>query len=63
MTTARPLWTLQAHGSYVTGIHFEQGDVVTRGFRGDIARWAWPDSPKVIDAATGRGLARGIVEQ
>jgi hypothetical protein len=44
------LWKLQAHKSYVIGVHYEGDDIVTRGFAGDISRWALPD-PKGIIAA------------
>lgn len=38
----RPLWTLLAHQPHVMGVHFEGGDLVTRGFAGDVARWTLP---------------------
>ena len=33
------IWTLRAHMVGVAGIHFEGGDIVTRGFTGEISRW------------------------
>jgi hypothetical protein len=48
--TARPLWTLQAHGSDVVGIHLEGDQIVTRGFLGDVSRWVLPTPAQVIDA-------------
>jgi WD40 repeat protein len=39
LETGRQLWTMLAHTSYVVGIHMEGGDIVTRGYRGDTARW------------------------
>jgi WD40 repeat protein len=38
----RPLWTLFAHQPHVIALHFESGDLVTRGFDGDVARWTLP---------------------
>jgi WD40 repeat protein len=38
----RPLWTLVGHEPEATGVHFEGGDLVTRGFAGDVARWTLP---------------------
>ena len=48
--TARPLWTLQAHSSDVVGIHLECDEMVTRGFAGDVSRWALPKPEQVIEA-------------
>jgi WD40 repeat protein len=48
-TTARPLWTLPVHGGVVTGLHFEGSDIITRGFGGDISRWALPKSQVIIE--------------
>jgi WD40 repeat protein len=47
---ARPLWTLQGHSSDVGGIHLEGDEMVTRGFAGDVSRWALPKSAQVIKA-------------
>ena len=49
-STGRLLWMLQAHRSYVIGVHYEGDDLVTRGFAGDVARWVLPSSDKVIEA-------------
>ena len=38
----RPLWTLIGHQPHVIGVHFEGGDLVTRGYPGDIAHWTFP---------------------
>jgi WD40 repeat protein/serine/threonine protein kinase len=46
----RLLWKLQAHRSYIVGVHYEGEDLVTRGFAGDVARWALPESDVIIDA-------------
>ena len=46
----RLLWMLQAHRSYVTGVHYEGNDLVTRGIAGDVARWALPPPDRIIAA-------------
>lgn len=45
------LWALQAHRSWVTGVHFEGRDIVTRGLTGELSRWQLPalPSPSSID--------------
>jgi WD40 repeat protein/serine/threonine protein kinase len=50
VSNGRLLWKLQAHKSYVVGVHYEGGEIVTRGFAGDISRWALPLANSVIDA-------------
>jgi hypothetical protein len=37
LTLPRP-----AHQPHVIVVHFEGGDLVTRGFNGDLARWTLP---------------------
>jgi WD40 repeat protein len=37
--SGRLLWTLRAHRHAITGLHFEGGDLVTRGSNGEISRW------------------------
>ena len=49
-SNGRLLWTLQAHSSYVVGVHYEGTDLVTRGRAGDVARWALPPADSVIEA-------------
>jgi WD40 repeat protein len=49
-SNGRLLWMLQAHRSYVTGVHYEGDDLVTRGFAGDVARWTLPQSDRIIEA-------------
>jgi WD40 repeat protein len=51
-SSGRLLWTVQAHKSFVIGIHFEGDDIVTRGFGGDVARWTLPTLDSVIEACT-----------
>lgn len=46
----RLLWTMQAHKSYVVGVHYEGSDLVTRGFGGDVSRWTLPQPGTVIAA-------------
>jgi WD40 repeat protein len=50
LPTGRPLWTLQAHRSHAIGIHFEGSALVTRGFAGEVSRWALPRPERVIEA-------------
>jgi WD40 repeat protein/serine/threonine protein kinase len=45
----RLLWVLQTHRSFVVGVHYEGSDLVTRGFAGDVARWALPPPEKIIE--------------
>jgi WD40 repeat protein/serine/threonine protein kinase len=49
-SNGRLLWMLQAHRSYVIGVHYEGDDLVTRGFAGDVARWTLPQSDSIIEA-------------
>jgi WD40 repeat protein len=49
-SNGRLLWMLQAHRSYVIGVHYQGDDLVTRGFAGDVARWALPQSDRIIEA-------------
>jgi WD40 repeat protein len=51
--SGRLLWTLQAHKSYLVGIHVEGGDIVTRGFMGEVSRWTLPEPQHVIEACGG----------
>jgi WD40 repeat protein len=44
------LWTMQAHKSAVIGVHVQDGDVITRGFTGEITRWRLPPAEQVIEA-------------
>jgi eukaryotic-like serine/threonine-protein kinase len=54
------LWTLPAHKSAVIGLHVEDGDIVTRGFSGEISRWRLPKAEDVVEAC-GRHTACAIV--
>ena len=49
-SNGRLLWMLQAHKSYVVGVHYEGSDIVTRGFAGDVSRWTLPPSDRIIKA-------------
>jgi len=47
------LWTLKAHKSAVIRIHVQDGDLVTRGYAGEISRWRLPNPAQVIAACNG----------
>ena len=49
-SNGRLLWMLQAHRSYVIGVHYEGDDLITRGFAGDVARWALPALDGIIES-------------
>jgi WD40 repeat protein/serine/threonine protein kinase len=49
-SNGRLLWMLQAHRSYVIGVHYEGDDLITRGFAGDVARWALPPPEGIIES-------------
>jgi len=53
-TSGSLLWTLPAHKSPIIGVHVEDGDIVTRGFGGELARWTLPRSEQVIGACGGQ---------
>jgi WD40 repeat protein/serine/threonine protein kinase len=57
------LWTLQAHSSFVIGVHWEGGELVTRSRAGDVARWALPSPDKVIEACHARTCASPAMEE
>jgi WD40 repeat protein len=42
MASGVNLWSLRAHKSIVSGLHYEGDDLVTRGFTGEIYRWRIP---------------------
>ncbi|HEX8115507.1 MAG TPA: WD40 repeat domain-containing serine/threonine-protein kinase [Kofleriaceae bacterium] len=48
--SGRLLWALHAQASQIIGVHVEGGDIVTRGFAGELSRWALPSSEQVIRA-------------
>jgi WD40 repeat protein len=47
------LWTLKAHKSAVVRIHVQDGNLVTRGYTGEISRWRLPNPAQVIAACSG----------
>ena len=47
------LWMLQAHKSAVIRIYVEGGDLITRGFTGEISRWRLPKLEQVSGACAG----------
>lgn len=53
VSSGRLVWRLQAHRSYVIGVHYEGDDLVTRGFAGELARWSLPSPSRIIP---GRGV-------
>ncbi len=55
--TGRLLWKLQAHTSYIVGVHYEGSDIVTRGIEGDVSRWTLPESHVVIETCHANGCA------
>jgi serine/threonine protein kinase/WD40 repeat protein len=50
--SGRLLWGLPAHNSWVTALHVEGADIVSRGFNGDVARWRLPNSARTIEACS-----------
>jgi WD40 repeat protein/serine/threonine protein kinase len=48
--SGRLLWALHAHASPIIGVHVEGGDIVTRGFTGELSRWTLPSPKQVIEA-------------
>ncbi|HEX4417285.1 MAG TPA: protein kinase [Kofleriaceae bacterium] len=46
------LWALPAHTSQIVAVHVEGGDIVTRGFTGELARWTLPNPGRVIEACS-----------
>jgi len=50
-SNGRLLWTLQAHSSYVIGVHYEGSELVTCSRAGDVARCALPKPAEVIGLA------------
>jgi WD40 repeat protein len=53
-TSGAKLWTMKAHKSPVIAVHLEDGDLVTRGFTGEISRWRLSRPEQVIDACSRR---------
>ena len=60
--SARALWTLPAHKSHLVGVHFEAGDIVTRGFAGDVSRWTLPAPELVIEACSDHDRCANVVQ-
>ncbi len=56
-SNGRLLWMLQAHKSYVIGVHYEGNDLVTRALAGDIGRWTLPSPDSIIKACRGGACA------
>jgi WD40 repeat protein len=49
LATGRPLWKLKAHRSHAIGIHFEGNALISRGFAGEVSRWAFPRLERIIE--------------
>jgi eukaryotic-like serine/threonine-protein kinase len=49
-SNGRLLWRLEAHKSYIIGVHFEGSEIITRSFAGDLARWRLPQPDAIIEA-------------
>lgn len=50
--STRPLWTMSAHRSHLVGVRVDGNEVITRGFSGDISRWALPDPERILEACS-----------
>jgi WD40 repeat protein len=48
-SSRRVIWTLHAHKSFISGIHFDGTDLVTHDFTGEISRWTLPKVPSSQD--------------
>jgi WD40 repeat protein/serine/threonine protein kinase len=62
-SNGRLLWTLQAHSSFVVGVHYEGSELVTRGRAGDVARWALPPADSIIEACQARGCTSATMAE
>jgi WD40 repeat protein/serine/threonine protein kinase len=51
-TSGSLLWAFQAHKAQLIGVHVEGGDIVTRGFSGELSRWTLPNPEQVIGACS-----------
>jgi WD40 repeat protein/serine/threonine protein kinase len=59
VASSRMIWRLQAHRSQIVGLRFEDDDIVTHGFTGELARWSLSKFPKSSNfAATVDRIAR-----
>jgi WD40 repeat protein len=63
IASGRLLWVLHAHRSFVNGVHFAGGDLISRGYDGDIARWSLPSAPPPSFAALVDCLPRQLDEK
>jgi WD40 repeat protein len=63
IASGRLIWVLHAHPSFVNGLHFAGGSVVSRGYGGDIARWSLPLTPPPDLAALVSCLPLQVDEQ
>jgi WD40 repeat protein len=63
LASARLIWVLHAHRSFVNGLHFAGPDLISRGYDGDIARWSLPSAPPPSFAALVSCLPRRLDEK
>jgi WD40 repeat protein len=61
-STGARVWTLQAHMSFVTGVHVQDGDIITRAFTGEISRWRVPPAEQMIAECKRRPLCTNVAE-
>ena len=61
-STGARLWTLQAHTSFVTGVHVQDGDIITRAFTGEISRWRVSPAEQVIEDCKRRRDCTNVAE-
>ena len=60
--TGARLWTLQAHASWVVGVHLQDGDIITRSYTGEMSRWRLPPAEQAIEECNRRPHCANIAE-
>jgi WD40 repeat protein len=63
VASGRLMWVLHAHRSFVNGVRAGASDYISRGYDGDIARWALPPAPPLWFAALVGCLPRQLDEK
>src|SRR6185503_1164265 len=63
IASGRMIWVLPAHRSFVNGLHFANGDLISRGYDGGIARWSLSLAPPPEVAELVRCLPRQLDER
>jgi WD40 repeat protein len=61
-STGARLWTLQAHKSFVTGVHVQDGDIITRAYTGEISRWRLHPAEQAIAECNRRPHCANVAE-